>query len=663
MHPGGAIQPHGLLLVLQGPELRIVQASANSGPMLRRPLDTLLLATLRDLGGGLEARVRELLAAGLPDDPQWLEWRCGAGADAPIFEGHVHRVGPDAVALELEPGSPVDPPVGEAQGRELLRQLGGAVQRFSVCPSLEGLAESAVQAVRALTGHADVRVLVCDEAGRTQLLAGDGAHGSLAAAPPRLAPGAAAEHLRQRVRLLVDLQKPAVELLPQRPPEGGAAFDLGRSRLRAAAPGHVQRLGAQGVRAALSIAVVREGRLWGLIEARHGRARHLDSRRLAACELLAEAMATRIAAIENHAQAALAGHVRRFEQRLLAAAAADGDWRAALRRENALLLQPLDARGALLLHDGATQGCGETPDAPGLQALRAGLQAAAASDEPVLSAWWRWPGAAGPQAVLAVPLSATRTDWLLWLRPALPGASTDDAAWSTADRALAQAYGQALAQLIVQVDAVRLLIAQQQLVRMREAVAGASDAVVVADTAQRAVYANAAFLALAGCGPEACTSLRALAALFTDAAQVWHMMDQVRGERRAWRGELVLRRASDGAELPVAVRAEPVPTRDDALLGTVFVFTDLRAAKRAEAAREQLETALSRAARAGGRAAPGPVAAVEKELVGALVTNASLAAMDIADGSPAPTMAPLLEEVGASTARATALLARIRRDA
>ena len=401
----------------------------------------------------------------------------------------------------------------------------------------------------------------------------------------------------------------------------------------------------------------------GLIEACHAEPRQVDSRHHAACELLAEAMATRIAAIENHARAEMAAQVRRLEQRLLSAAASDGDWRSGLLRETQLLLQPLAARGAVLLHDGQAHCCGEAPGPADVQALKTGLPLPAGKDAPVHSAWWTLPDRPdSPWAVLAVPLSATRTDWMLWVRPAPPeaDADADASAWTAGERTLAQAYGKALVELIVQVDAVRLLIAQRQLMKVRQAVAGAPDAVVVADTEQQAVYANAAFHALAGCRPEDCNSLDALAALFTEPARAQQMIGQVCTEQRAWRGELVLRRAVDGQPLPVAVRAEPVPSREDTLLGTVFVFTDLRAAKCVEAARAQLDTALSRAARAGV-AAPGVAASLETALVGALVTNASLAAMDIADGNPTPTMAPLLHEIGASAARATALLARIRR--
>ena len=64
-HPRGGVQAHGLLLALQGPKLRIVQASANAGPMLRRPLDSLLLSTLRELGGGLSALARRIAVPAL----------------------------------------------------------------------------------------------------------------------------------------------------------------------------------------------------------------------------------------------------------------------------------------------------------------------------------------------------------------------------------------------------------------------------------------------------------------------------------------------------------------------------------------------------------------------------------------------------------------------
>ena len=48
------------------------------------------------------------------------------------------------------------------------------------------------------------------------------------------------------------------------------------------------------------------------------------------------------------------------------------------------------------------------------------------------------------------------------------------------------------------------------------------------------------------------------------------------------------------------------------------------------------------------------------EVISAILTNASLAAMDIADAAGGPPVAPLLQELEASAQRATALYAQIR---
>jgi hypothetical protein len=58
-----------------------------------------------------------------------------------------------------------------------------------------------------------------------------------------------------------------------------------------------------------------------------------------------------------------------------------------------------------------------------------------------------------------------------------------------------------------------------------------------------------------------------------------------------------------------------------------------------------------------GRSLPTPDGS---DVLGAILANASLAAMDIADGGAAPVVAPLLQEVETATARAALLYARIR---
>ena len=701
IHLAGSIQPHGLLLVVREPGWRIVQASANAGVLLRRPLDSLLLASLAELGGDLETTLRRLAAAGDLREPQPLRCTLPAADGSARFEGAAHRVGADALVVELEPlaagtnGADSVPP-GNAV---LLERVAQAVQRFSEASSVGTLADGVVRCVRDFTGYDRVMVYQFDPDGHGKIIA--------EARDPRLdsllghhypatdIPQRARElYLRNRVRVLVDVNYEPAPLVPRLLPggdaQGGAELDMSLSFLRSMSPLHLQYLRNMGVTGTLVVSLVREGRLWGLIACHHYAPRHVSFAVRTATELLAEVIATRIAAIENYARAQVAIQVRRLEQRLIEATSTEGDWRLALVRNPRLLQQPLQATGAALFHEGEVLTCGEVPSTPELRALmqwidvQAGDSApfacsAVGRDHPALASVT--PTASG---VLAVRLSAVRPDYLVWFRkeqlqsvtwagdPTKPMIDNDPlklsprrsfaawseivrgtaAPWTAADLALASAFGDALIDIIVQVNAVRLLIAEHQLSQVRATVADSKEAVVVASAAGDAFYANAAFHRLAEREPDECRTLEALLALFAQPALVRQMMGQVRAEQRAWRGEMALLRPG-GEPLPVSVRGEPVPARDGALLGFIFIFNDLSEHKRAEAARLRLESSLSRTGR--GQGTPDG-----SDVLGAIIANASLAAMDIADGGAGPVVAPLLQEVEAAATRAALLYARIR---
>jgi chemotaxis family two-component system sensor kinase Cph1 len=692
----GSIQPHGLLLVLHEPQLRIVQASRSAGRWLGAPLDGLLLRELHQLGGDASERVRALCEGGDLREPQPL--RCSVGDT--VFEGALHRVDTDALVLELEPVDPLPPKLHSVQidGTQLLRCLGVAVQRISEAASIGVLTDGVVQQLRDIVGYDRVMVYRFDPDGHGKIIA--------EASDPRLEsllghrypatdiPQRARElYIRNRVRVLVDVHYEPSELLPQRPPGGGSGpfgeLDMSMCYLRSMSPLHLQYLKNMGVTATLVISLVREGKLWGLIACHHYQPRNLPYAVRAACELLGEALSTRIAAIENYTRAQVALQVRRLEQRLIEATSTEGDWRLALFRNPRTVLQPLDATGAVLFHDGEVMSCGEVPSTPELRALRSWIDqhtgegpfSTASIGQAHADLASLTPTASG---VLAVRLSSTQPDYLVWLRkeqlqsytwagdPTKPIIDNDPlklsprrsfAAWSEivrgtstpwtpAELALASAFGDALIDIIVQVHAVRLLVAEHQLTHVREMVADSKEPVVIASASGGAFQANAAFLKLARREADECRSLDQLEALFSDRNLAHRMIGQVRAEQRAWRGEMALA-LGDGSQVPVSLRAEPVPARDGSMLGYIFIFGDLSDTKLAREARMQLEASLSRVGRSARHSDGG-------ELFGAIIANAGLAAMDIADGGAAPTVAPLLQEVELATARATQLYAHIR---
>ncbi|RTL45688.1 MAG: GAF domain-containing protein [Burkholderiales bacterium] len=692
IHLAGAVQPHGALLVLEPLDLRVLQVSGNVARLLGKAPEALLQQPLGVLGGDVAERVARVLRSADLLEPQALQCRVGAGLRA--FDAVLHRVPGGPLVLELEPLA--DPPGGiELQDLApdvMATTLSAALQRFGAAPSVGVLADAVVEVVRNLTGYDRVVVYKFDPDGHGKVIAEArhprlesllGHHYPASDIPQR----ARALYLLNRVRMLVDVDAPQAPLIPDRLPGTQAPLDMSLCQLRSMSPIHLQYLRNMGVTATLTASLVREGQLWGLIAAHHYSPRHLRCTVRAATDLLAEVASTRISAIENYAHAQVALMVRRLEQRLVEATSTEGEWRYALFRSPRTLLQPLDATGAALFCDGEVLTTGETPSTPELRALLAWVQEQApVGDAPFACSSVGRANAAldslTPTAsgVLAVRLSTRSPDWLMWLRkeqlqsvtwagdPAKPMVANNPlelsprrsfaawseivrgtaVPWSTTEVALARGIGVALVDIIVQVQAVRLLIAEHQLRQVRSAVAGAREPVLVADAQGDVIFANDALQALRG---EPVEKGQAAAALFAAADDMQQALAQMRTTQHGWRRELDLL-AVDGTPIPMAVHAEPISGNDGKLLGFVVTLIDLREARRADTARLNLESSL--------RVAAQTTASEADEVISAILTNASLAAMDIADARGGPPVAPLLQELETSTRRAAGLYAQIR---
>ncbi|MFO1337371.1 MAG: GAF domain-containing protein [Burkholderiaceae bacterium] len=691
IHLAGSVQPHGLLLVLQEPALTVVQASANTAGLLGVPAEGLLGVPLAALGGNAAARVSAMAASVDLSEPVPLQCSLGEGPGPREFEGSAHRHPGGGLIVELEPwhAGAGDAAHAALSHDTLMRSVSAAVQRFGAAASMGALTDAVAQCVHDMTGYDRVMVYKFDPDGHGKIVA--------EARDPRLdsllghhypasdIPQRARElYLRNRVRVLVDVHYEPVPLVPRLLPLTGQELDMSLCQLRSMSPLHLQYLKNMGVTATLVVSLVREGRLWGLIAAHHYSPRHLSYAVRAACDLLAEVVSTRIAAIETYAHAQVAILVRRLEQRLVEATSIEGDWRLALLRNPRMLLQPLEATGAALFHEGEVLTSGEVPSTPELRALLQWIDgqtyeppfacSSVGQANPALESLT--PTASG---VLAVKLSSSRPDYLMWFRkeqlltvtwagdPTKPVIGNNPldlsprrsfAAWSELVRgtalpwsgseiALARAIGVALVDIIVQVHAVRLLIAEHQLVQVRATVQSSREPVAIADEHGRLLFASDAFGELIGPSGPAPRTVEELAQRFTTPAALRDALQALRTAHQPWRGELALVRQGQ-PPLPLSARAEVVPGRDGAMLGFIVILADLSDSQRAAAARRQLEQSLQ------------PVDRDADEVIRAILTNASVAAMDIAEGPGGPSVVSLLNEVEVSTQRATALYDRMR---
>jgi chemotaxis family two-component system sensor kinase Cph1 len=684
IHLAGSIQPHGALLVVSEPDLVIRQASANAPRLLGWRSGVLGLA-LAALSSQLDRQVRRQLESRLDRLP--VAFRCQVPSAGGDFDGLLHRPPEGGLVIELEP----------AQGPLVLADsIEPALKQLLATTSLNALCDETARVFKRITGYDRVMVYRFDDDGHGQVFAEQHEPGLESFLGNRYPASdipqiARRLYLRNRVRLLVDVDYAPAPIEPQEPSSTGAGLDMSLCQLRSMSPIHLQYLKNMGVAATLVVSLPIGGRLWGLIACHHMSSRFVPYQTRALCELLAEAVATRIAALTSFAQAQTELYVRRLEQRMMAAVSHDGDWKSALFDNGSSVLAPLKASGGALLCDNEVLTAGEVPGTGELRAISEWLDRQ--PREPVMtfqslpaeisSSGMLRTVAAG---LLAVPLGSAGGEYLLWLRPEQVRTITwggnpfkpvevgDDPSqlsprrsfsqwhqlvqgtcepWTNADRSTARLIGESVADVLQQFRAVRLLIVQQQLDQISGGVEGADQPIVIADRDGRVLRANEAFTALLEPGVPAPAHLDHLIAL-APQTELGSRLGALRERLTPWRGEVFLERTTKPATY--MVRADPVLMGPQVAMGFVVLFTETQARARAEAAQQRFQEGVLAPRHTLAVALKSQEDVLYRKLFSNIAGNAQLATLEITDGVDLTRMAELLDGVQASVSRSAELL-------
>lgn len=681
----GSIQPHGALLVVREPDLVVIQASTNACKLLR--LKSVLGLSLAELGGDLLDRLTPFLRQPLRTIP--VSFRCKLGRPAARFEGQLHRPPEGGLIVELQTAAPAI---------DLSKKLEDAMQSVLSASSLEALCEEAAAFFKVITGYDRVMVYRFDDEGHGEVFS-ERRRPDLEPYLGNRYPASDIPQIarrlyeRNRVRVLADIGYEPVALTPRLSPLTGKDLDMSLCCLRSMSPIHVQYLKNMGVAGTLVASLMVGGKLWGLVSCHHYVARRVQFEVRAACELLAEMVATRITALESFVQAQAELSVRRLEQRMVEAIAREGDWRIALFDGSQSILQPVGATGGALLFEGQVLTAGDVPGTHELRAIAEwldqkprGLPYATNSlslEEPAFAALT--PVASG---LLATPVSKAHGEYLLWFRPEQvrtvtwggdphkPMVIGEDPAdlsprrsfaqwhqlvegtsepWSPADLTTARLMGETLGDVVVQFRSIRLLITQHQLNEVSRQVSQSDIAVIVTDAQGQILLINEAFHGILPVGHSHLQWIEDLAPFFLGASEVRRNLRELLECRRGWRGELSLTRGASRAT-SVMMRADPVWASSDNLLGFVFVFSDLTERSAAETARRRFQEGMVERSEISTLRRESTADPTHRLLFSSVVENAQLAAMEITESANTAHMPELLESVRNSVARSAELL-------
>lgn len=416
IHLIGAVQPHGALVAARADTLAIRHASANAAQFLGHASERLLTMSLADLLAPedlAELRRRELR----PLKPELLK---------PL---RLALTAPDGSARPLEclPHSndgriileflrPDDRPAEIWQEDELRQRIIGELVRPD---TLGELARVSAEIVRQVNGFDRVMIYRFAEDGHGEVIAEstDRADSFLGLHYPASdIPDPARRHfVLNVVRTISDIEAAPVPIMAM---GGDAPLDLTFSKLRAVAPVHVEYLSNMGVRASMSISLVTNDRLWGLIACHHYGARQLSSGRLRFCELLGGTISALLQGIENRMQLRRSIEAEKLAYDIEKAGRAGAPLASVLAEWSAAVMALMDAQGLVLRQFGAVTEFGAVPS-PRLRyaPLRAGMvEGVAVSDQ--LSAVMpmdeaQWHAAAG---AAYLELSEDGDDYLVLVR-------------------------------------------------------------------------------------------------------------------------------------------------------------------------------------------------------------------------------------------------------
>jgi light-regulated signal transduction histidine kinase (bacteriophytochrome) len=416
----GAILPHGVLLVLREPGLDIIQASQNTADffaiaaadLLQQPLSRLLTPT--DVDSLRESLLRDRLEG----PPTRV---AVAAIQGRSFNLLLHR-NDQVVFLELEPRQQ------EAfSAWELYGSLHASILTMQAATSVQQFLDLAIDQVRTFTGFDRVMgyKFLDDGSGWVRsesVIAGEtpylGQH-----FPPSDVPAPAKRLFSLGwLRHQPDIGYTPVPMLPELNPVTGGPLDMSYAILRSVSVMYSQYLKNMGTSASMVITLMKDGKLWGLIACHHHHGpKHVPYEVRLACEFMANMISLLISQKEDHEHASYRSRIRSSQQRLVQAATPQVKFSQALAERMPDLLQFVEAGGVALATEESWLTAGATPSISHLNGLLDWLadnvSEAFATD--CLSSHYEAAQKCKETAsgLLALRLSATARDYLLWFRP------------------------------------------------------------------------------------------------------------------------------------------------------------------------------------------------------------------------------------------------------
>lgn len=435
IHIPGTILPHGAMLVVDPATMTIEQVAGDTSRLLGVDPTNLAGQNLSDVFNEDQVdRLRYLLAVSALSRPRHiLDPLMRVVSDRPI-DASVH-ISDDALVIEVE-----DADLADRHAIDPLACVQDMIDGLSDTPDLQSYCQLAAERVRSVAGYDRVMVYrfmeddsgwVFAEARRGDVNSFLDLHYPASDIPKQ----ARALYLTSWLRLITEVDYTPAPLLPAANPRSGQPLDMSYATLRDVSPIHREYLRNMGVDASMSISIISEGKLWGLIACHNYSPRRLPRHLRAVCELFGSMFSLQLEVRLRAEQLEARLQSRKALADIMHALTKEDDYGAGLVAQGEHLLDYI-AAGGLAMRVGQTRGgvairinsgitaIGDTPDDDQIGALTDWLTGQMKDFEGVFTTdrlGEIYPPARAyadiASGLLAVSVSREPRDFILWFRP------------------------------------------------------------------------------------------------------------------------------------------------------------------------------------------------------------------------------------------------------
>jgi PAS domain S-box-containing protein len=416
----GSVQQHGFFLLIDGQSQNVLVASENAERFLKRPLKLILGARLESI---LEREL--LLALKSMRNPRKQDihplvvylgsFRLGEEQ----FSVMTHNIG-SARALEFEQQ---DRLIGSEMMNATITNFVATLGRLQ---HIQDLCSALAEQIAELTEFDRVLLYRFDEEGHGTVLC-EVNNGRL---PSYVGLRFPASDIPRQARELYVLNTtrviPDATYTPS-PLVGSTShpvsyLDLSLSVLRSVSPIHLQYMRNMGTAASMSVSIVLDGKLWGLVSCHNSSPKTVPYLVQSACDMLTKMAATQLTKFNATARLNDMVHFHSTQRHLLTILAGEQDYLTALSRQSQRLLKITNAAGVAVLVGGSFVTDGLTPNVAALQRLSEWLneddgREVFASNNLGSLLPWAESIANVCSGMLAVRISSVQQRYVMWFRP------------------------------------------------------------------------------------------------------------------------------------------------------------------------------------------------------------------------------------------------------